>query len=103
MPTSDLQTWGGQAVAFGPFRLYPEQRVLLRADKPLSLGSRAREILLVLVERAGEIVRRQTLMPSLTTWVLIAGCAPTSLRAMSVLRASLPMVHRTTLSSLAST
>jgi predicted ATPase len=62
MLTSDLQTWGGQAVAFGPFRLYPEQRVLLRADKPLSLGSRAREILLVLVERAGEIVKKSELI-----------------------------------------
>jgi predicted ATPase/DNA-binding winged helix-turn-helix (wHTH) protein len=62
MPTSDLQTWGGQAVAFGPFRLYPEQGVLLRADKPLLLGSRAREILLVLVERAGEIVKKSELI-----------------------------------------
>jgi DNA-binding winged helix-turn-helix (wHTH) protein len=44
---------------------YPEQRVLLRADKPLSLGSRAREILLVLVERAGELVKKSELIASM--------------------------------------
>jgi predicted ATPase/DNA-binding winged helix-turn-helix (wHTH) protein len=62
MPTFDLPTWSGQGIAFGPFRLYPEQRVLLRADIPLPLGSRAREILLLLVERAGEIVKKSELM-----------------------------------------
>jgi predicted ATPase/DNA-binding winged helix-turn-helix (wHTH) protein len=62
MATYDLQTWSGQEIAFGPFRLYPEQRVLLRAGTPLRLGSRAREILFVLVERAGEIVNRRELI-----------------------------------------
>src|SRR5882757_7233427 len=62
MPTYDLPTWSGQGIALGPFRLYPDQRVLLRADTPLPLGSRAREILLLLVERAGEIVKKSELM-----------------------------------------
>jgi predicted ATPase/DNA-binding winged helix-turn-helix (wHTH) protein len=62
MPTNDLQSWSGRQIAFGPFRLYPEQRVLLRADTPLRLGSRAREILFLLVERAGEIVKKSELM-----------------------------------------
>jgi predicted ATPase/DNA-binding winged helix-turn-helix (wHTH) protein len=62
MPTYELPTSSGQEIAFGPFRLYPEQRVLLRAKTPLSLGSRAQEILLVLVERAGEIVKKSELM-----------------------------------------
>jgi DNA-binding winged helix-turn-helix (wHTH) protein len=62
MPTDDPQTWSGQEIAFGPFRLYPQQRVLLRADTPLRLGSRAREILLFLVERVGEIVKKRELM-----------------------------------------
>ena len=38
---------------------------MLRADKPLSSGSRAREILLVLVERAGEIVKKSELIASM--------------------------------------
>ncbi len=62
MGTDDLQTSRGPELAFGPFRFYPEQRVLLRADAPVSLGSRAREILVVLVERAGSIVKKHELM-----------------------------------------
>jgi predicted ATPase/DNA-binding winged helix-turn-helix (wHTH) protein len=62
MPTDDRQTWSGRHIAFGPFRLYPEQRVLLRADTPVRLGSRAREILFLLVERGGEIVKKSELM-----------------------------------------
>ena len=62
LPTDDLPTWSGQEIAFGPFRLYPEQRVVLRADTPLRLGSRAWAILLLLVERAGEIVKKRELM-----------------------------------------
>jgi DNA-binding winged helix-turn-helix (wHTH) protein len=58
MPTYDLQTSSGQEIAFGPFRLYDEQRMVLRAGTPLRLSSRAREILFVLVERAGELVNK---------------------------------------------
>jgi DNA-binding winged helix-turn-helix (wHTH) protein len=58
----NLQNWSGQELTFGPFRLDPQQRVILRADAPLRLGSRAREILLALVERAGETVRKKELM-----------------------------------------
>ena len=62
MATYDPSPWSGQVIAFGAFRLYPEQRVLFRAGTPLRLGSRAREILLLLVERAGEIVTKGELM-----------------------------------------
>jgi predicted ATPase/DNA-binding winged helix-turn-helix (wHTH) protein len=62
MTTDDLETLSDQEVAFGSFRLYPQQRLLLRADTPVPLGSRARELLVVLVERAGEIVRKRELM-----------------------------------------
>jgi DNA-binding winged helix-turn-helix (wHTH) protein len=62
MSTDDLQSLGGQEIAFGPFRLNPQQRLLFRGDKPLRLGNRAREILVILVERAGEIVNKRELM-----------------------------------------
>ncbi len=62
MLTFDLPTWSGQGIAFGPFRLYLDQRLLLRADTLVRLGSRAREILFLLVERAGEIVTKSELM-----------------------------------------
>jgi predicted ATPase/DNA-binding winged helix-turn-helix (wHTH) protein len=50
------------AIAFGPFVLNPTQRVLLRGDRPVRLGSRAREILIFLVERAGTVVSKNELI-----------------------------------------
>ena len=49
-------------VSFGPFRLLPAQFLLLEGDKPVLLGSRALEILIVLLERPGELVSKQDLM-----------------------------------------
>ena len=49
-------------VSFGPFRLLPTQFLLLEEDKPVFLGSRALEILTVLLERPGELVSKQELM-----------------------------------------
>jgi DNA-binding winged helix-turn-helix (wHTH) protein len=42
--------------------LLPSQFLLLEDDRPVSLGSRALEILIVLLERAGELVSKQELM-----------------------------------------
>src|SRR5215475_6256356 len=53
--------WAGQ-VAFGPFRLLPARQLLLDGDEPVHLGSRACEILVTLVERAGELLSNQELM-----------------------------------------
>jgi DNA-binding winged helix-turn-helix (wHTH) protein len=49
-------------IAFGPFRLRPAQFLLLEGDKPVRLGSRALEILVVLLERPGELVSKEQLM-----------------------------------------
>ena len=49
-------------VSFGPFRLLPTQFLLLEDEKPVSIGSRALEILTVLLERPGELVSKQELM-----------------------------------------
>src|SRR5713226_4263548 len=52
----------GQAISFGPFRLFAEQRLLLEGDRPVRLGSRAFDILAALVERPGEVVRKEQLI-----------------------------------------
>jgi DNA-binding response OmpR family regulator len=44
------------------FRLLPTQFLLLEGDKPVSLGSRALEILTVLLERPDELLSKQELM-----------------------------------------
>jgi len=49
-------------ISFGRFRLLPEQFLLLEGDKPVPLGSRAMRILIVLLERPGELVTKQELM-----------------------------------------
>ena len=50
------------AFSFGSFRLLPTQRLLLKGDKPVPLGSRAMDILISLVERATELVSKEELM-----------------------------------------
>jgi DNA-binding winged helix-turn-helix (wHTH) protein len=49
-------------IAFGPFRLVPAQFLLLEGDKSVSLGSRALEILIALLERPGGLVTKRELM-----------------------------------------
>jgi DNA-binding winged helix-turn-helix (wHTH) protein len=49
-------------ISFGPFRLLPTQFLLLEGDKPVRLGSRALELLMVLLERPGELASKQELM-----------------------------------------
>jgi predicted ATPase/DNA-binding winged helix-turn-helix (wHTH) protein len=51
-----------RAICFGSFRLLPAQGLLLDGDKPIRLGSRALDILIALVERAGELVTKDELM-----------------------------------------
>jgi predicted ATPase/DNA-binding winged helix-turn-helix (wHTH) protein len=48
--------------SFGPFRLYTAERLLEKAGEPLQLGGRALDILIALVERAGEVITRNELI-----------------------------------------
>src|SRR5258707_8895770 len=50
------------ARAFGPYRLLPRNRLLLRGTEPVRIGSRAFDILLTLVENSGKTVRKSELM-----------------------------------------
>src|SRR5262245_40588716 len=49
-------------ISFGSFRLLPTQFLLLEDERPVSLGSRALEILIALLERPGKLVSKQELM-----------------------------------------
>ncbi|NMZ49341.1 ATP-binding protein [Pseudomonas poae] len=51
-----------QAVHFGPYQVHPRQRRVLEAGRPLRLGRRAVDILLVLLEHAGDVVSKQALI-----------------------------------------
>ena len=50
------------AFSFGPFRLIPSEQLLLEGETPVRLGSRALDILVALVERAGEVVTKEELV-----------------------------------------
>lgn len=51
-----------QAVHFGPYRIYPGQRLVMEAGQPLRLGRRAMDILLILLQHAGQVVSKQELI-----------------------------------------
>ena len=50
------------AFCFGPYRLHATARTLEKHGVPVEIGSRALDILIVLVERAGEVVSHRELM-----------------------------------------
>src|SRR6516162_1587272 len=51
-----------EAFVFGAFRLLPAQRILLEEGKPLHLGSRALDVLIALVESAGDTIHKDKLI-----------------------------------------
>ncbi len=57
-----LSSETGETILFGPFVLKPAQRQLLLEDTPIQLGSRALDILCLLVERAGQIVSKDEIL-----------------------------------------
>lgn len=52
----------GQSIAFGPFQLFPLQRLLTQSKRPVHLGSRAFEILLALLEPPGVLRANEELI-----------------------------------------
>jgi predicted ATPase/DNA-binding winged helix-turn-helix (wHTH) protein len=56
--------------AFGTFRLLPAQRLLLEGESPVRLGGRARDLLIALLEQAGQVITKEALSARL--WPNIA-------------------------------
>jgi predicted ATPase/DNA-binding winged helix-turn-helix (wHTH) protein len=59
---SEERLSGNEVIDFGPFRLLPEERLLLEQGAPVGLGPRALDILTVLARRAGETVTKEELL-----------------------------------------
>lgn len=57
-----MNATGSEIACFGPFRLFPTARAIEKDGVPIPLGHRALDILIVLVERAGEIVSHRELI-----------------------------------------
>jgi DNA-binding winged helix-turn-helix (wHTH) protein len=68
LPRNDVATYEkeqpsyGEIIEFGPFRLRAAQRLLERDGAPVSLGSRALDILIALVERPTEVITKRDLI-----------------------------------------
>ena len=73
---------------FGPFSLSPRKRMLLHNGEPVRLGSRALELLIVLTERAGELIGKDELTARLwpTTIVVEANLSVQMAALRRVLR-----------------
>ena len=52
----------GEFISFGPYCLIPAERILLRGGEAVDIGSRALDVLIALVESAGEVVGQRELM-----------------------------------------
>jgi DNA-binding winged helix-turn-helix (wHTH) protein len=59
-------------LSFGPFHVLPSQRLLLEGDQPLRLGSRAFDILVALLDRAGGLVSKDELRKSVWPGTFVA-------------------------------
>ena len=66
LETATGATWRKDVLSFGPFSLIAAERLLKRADEPIPLGGRALDILIVLTQRAGEVVSHKELIS--TVW-----------------------------------
>jgi len=53
---------GDTVVEFGPFRLHVTGRLLQRHGEAVKLGSRSLDLLIALVERAGDVLSRRELI-----------------------------------------
>ncbi|TWB46076.1 ATP-binding protein [Nitrospirillum pindoramense] len=51
-------------LTFGPFRLMPDRKLLLAGEAPVRLGGKALDILILLADRAGEVVAKDDLVAS---------------------------------------
>jgi Tol biopolymer transport system component/DNA-binding winged helix-turn-helix (wHTH) protein len=60
-----MSTGGGNSYLFGPFRLEPSERLLLRHGQVVSLTPKAFDLLVYLVEHHGRLVEKSTLMAAL--------------------------------------
>jgi len=62
----------GEKFCFGRFSLDVRERLLLKDNREVSVGSRAFDLLLALIERAGETVRRRELFERVWPDVIVA-------------------------------
>ena len=71
MGIDDVGAPHDRAISFGPFCLWPAAHLLLEGDTPVRIGVRALDLLIVLVERAGEVVTKDELFARVWPGVVV--------------------------------
>jgi predicted ATPase/DNA-binding winged helix-turn-helix (wHTH) protein len=64
MPAEQTGSSSAIRIVFGPFELNVTERTLKKADEAIPLGARAFDILIALIDRAGEVVSKNELIAS---------------------------------------
>jgi predicted ATPase/DNA-binding winged helix-turn-helix (wHTH) protein len=62
MPAERVGSSSAIRIVFGPFEVNVTERTLKKADEAITLGARAFDILIALIDRAGEVVTKNELM-----------------------------------------
>src|SRR6202451_3179106 len=62
MPAEQAGSSSANRIVFGSFELNVTERALKKADEAIPLGARAFDILIALIDRAGEVVTKNELM-----------------------------------------
>jgi len=70
---SGCQVMSQHSFTFGPFEVFPGQRLLLRSGKRLPIGSRAFDLLVVLGGRAGQVVDKDELTAAVWPGIFVEG------------------------------
>lgn len=87
MQSDQVEAASGDCISFGPFRLFPTARLLEKDGRPVALGDRALDILIVLVQRTGEVVSNKELVSRVWRGLVVN---PSNLRVhMNTLRNAL--------------
>ncbi|HWW55613.1 MAG TPA: winged helix-turn-helix domain-containing protein [Sphingopyxis sp.] len=61
----------GDQLAFGPFRLWPDERLLTRDGKPVPIGGRSFDLLVALIERPGAVLSKRDLLKRVWSDVVV--------------------------------
>jgi len=65
----------GRCTEFGPFCLFPSERRLVKQGEPVAIGSRALDLLILLVEQAGSVVTKRELMARVWPDITVEECS----------------------------
>jgi predicted ATPase/DNA-binding winged helix-turn-helix (wHTH) protein len=68
---ADIETSPRAGMSFGPFSLFPGERLLTRDDVPVEIGGRSLDLLIVLTEQPGRVLSKRDLLKRVWSDVVV--------------------------------